>query len=215
MRLACVQRRLQHVEVSAEQRRRQIVQLQKVRARQRDRALDDALELADVARPLVHHERIDGRRRQLQRAHEAMAFEKVLRELDDVVASRAERRHLHVDAVEAVVEVHAEPAVLDEARQRPVGRDDDPRVDAARAVAAYTLDREILNGAQQLRLRGRRQIRDLVEKERAVVRVFELAAPAPHARGRPLLDAEQLRLEQGLDDRCAIDRDERPLAGAD
>ena len=140
-----------------------------------------------------------------------MALEKILRELDDVVAARAQRRHLHVDAVEPVVEVQPEPAVLDQPRQRPVGRDDDARVDPARAEAADPLDREILNRAQQLRLRGRRQIRHLVEEQRAVVRVLELAAPAAHAGGRPLLDPEQLRLEQRLDDGGAVDRDERPL----
>ena len=46
------------------------------------------------------------------------------------------------------------------------------------------------------------------------MRVLELAAPSAHAGGRPVLDAEELRFEQRLDDRGAVDRDERALAPA-
>ena len=46
------------------------------------------------------------------------------------------------------------------------------------------------------------------------MRVLELAPPAAHAGGGAILDAEQLRLEQGLDDGGAVDRDEGPLAPA-
>ena len=67
---------------------------------------------------------------------------------------------------------------------------------------------EILDGAQQLRLCRRGEIGDLVEEQRAFMRVLELAAAAANAGGRALLDAEQLRLEQCLDDRRAVDRDE-------
>jgi hypothetical protein len=58
-------------------------------------------------------------------------------------------------------------------------------------------------------LRRRRQVRDLVEEQRAFVRVLELPAAAADAGRRALLDAEELRLEQRLDDRCAVHRDER------
>ena len=80
------------------------------------------------------------------------------------------------------------------------------------AGAADALDRQLLDRAQQLRLRRRRQVRHLVEEQRAAVRVLELAAPAAHAGGGALLDAEQLGLEQRLDDRRAVDGDERPVA---
>ena len=70
---------------------------------------------------------------------------------------------------------------------------------------------EILNRPQQLRLRRRRQIGHLVEKERSLVRVLELAAPPADAGRCPLLDPEQLRLEQRLDDGRAVDGDKGPL----
>ena len=59
---------------------------------------------------------------------------------------------------------------------------------------------------------GQRQVGDLVEEQRAAVGVLELAAPAPHAGGGAVLDAEQLGLEQRLDERGAVDRHERPGA---
>ncbi len=73
---------------------------------------------------------------------------------------------------------------------------------------------EILNRPQQLRLRRRRQVRHFVEKQRSLVRVLELAAPPADAGRRPLLDPEQLRLEQRLDDGGAVDGDERALVPA-
>ena len=89
------------------------------------------------------------------------------------------------------------------------------RVSTWRApTPADPLDRQVLDRAQQLGLRRRRQVRDLVQEQRALVRVLELAAPAAHTGRGAILDAEQLRLEQGLDDRGAVHRDERPLAPA-
>ena len=80
------------------------------------------------------------------------------------------------------------------------------------AVAADPLDREVLNGPQQLGLRRQRQVRHFVEKQRAAVGGFELAAAAADAGRRAFLDAEQLRLEQRLDERRAVDGDERPVS---
>ena len=81
-----------------------------------------------------------------------------------------------------------------------------------RAVAADPLDREILDGAQQLGLRRQRQVGHFVQEQRAAVGVLELAAPAADAGGRAILDAEQLGLEQRFDKRGAIDGDERAVA---
>ena len=80
--------------------------------------------------------------------------------------------------------------------------------------AADAFDREILNRAQQLGLRGERQVGHFVEEQRAAVGVLELAAAAAHAGGRALLDAEELRFEQRLDQRRAVDGDERSRAPA-
>jgi hypothetical protein len=54
-----------------------------------------------------------------------------------------------------------------------------------------------------------REVRDFVQEQRAALRRFEFSPAAADTRRRPLFDAEQLRLEQRLDERRAVDRDER------
>ena len=61
---------------------------------------------------------------------------------------------------------------------------------------------------------GRRQIGHFIEKERPLVGVLELPAATAHARRRAFLDSKELGLEQGLDDRGAVDGDEGALAPA-
>src|SRR5439155_16253979 len=79
------------------------------------------------------------------------------------------------------------------------------------ALTADPLDGQILNAAQQLRLRGQRQIRHFVEEQRAAIGGLELAAAPADAGRRPLFDAEELRLEQRLDKRRAVDGDKRTI----
>src|SRR5690349_12755078 len=80
-----------------------------------------------------------------------------------------------------------------------------------RGAAADALDREILDRAQQLRLGGQRQVGHFVEKQCAAVGRFELAAAPAYAGGGSFLDAEQLRLEQGFDERRAVNCHKRPV----
>ena len=79
-------------------------------------------------------------------------------------------------------------------------------------MSADALHNQVLNRTQQLRLCRQREVRHFVEKQRAAVGVLELAAAAAHTGGRALLDAEELSLEQCLDQRRAIDRDERTVS---
>ncbi len=81
-------------------------------------------------------------------------------------------------------------------------------------MAADPLDSQLLNRPEQLGLGDTREIGDFVEKQRAGVGQLELAAPSAYAGGRPVLDAEQLGLEQCLDQRRAVDRDEGSMAPA-
>src|SRR5207302_4771766 len=64
--------------------------------------------------------------------------------------------------------------------------------------------------AQQLDLRRRRHLADLVEKQCPAIRQLEAArAPLGRAGERAFLVAEDLALEQRLGNRRAVDRDER------
>ena len=140
-----------------------------------------------------------------------MTVEEIRNQLRDILAPLAQRRHLNVDAAQPVVQVWPEQAARGKRGQRTVGRHHDAGVHTARPGAADAFDREVLDGAEQLRLCRERQVGDFVEKQRAPVGVLEFAAPAPNAGGRALLDAEQFRFEQGFDDRRAVHGDERPL----
>src|SRR3546814_8167629 len=67
--------------------------------------------------------------------------------------------------------------------------------------------------AQQLDLQGQGNVADLVEKQRAAMREFDLAfGRLDRAGERALFMPEQLAFEQILGDRGAVDRDERAVA---
>src|SRR2546430_11528077 len=67
--------------------------------------------------------------------------------------------------------------------------------------------------SQQLRLGGERKIDDFIEEQRAAPGQLELPLLALMRPGeRTLLVAEQLRLDQRVRDRAAVDGDERLVA---
>ncbi len=68
----------------------------------------------------------------------------------------------------------------------------------------------VLDHAQDLLLEGERHVADLVEEQRAALRLLELARPALVGAGEgAALVAEQLALEQRLRERRAVDGEER------
>ena len=181
--------------------------------RESDGALHHPLELADVPGQL-YSTTPPPRLATAQPPGGPMPIEKGRGKPEDVGSPLAEGGHAEVHAGQAVIEVGPENASVDQLGQAPIGCRDDTDIDAMRSVAAHSLHRKILNGAEQLRLCGRGQVGHLVEKQRTSIGVLELAPPPANAGRGPLLDAEQLRLEQGLDDRGAVDGDERRLTPA-
>ena len=128
----------------------------------------------------------------------------------DAGAQRRNRDREHVEAVEQVL---AELAALDEFDQVLVRRRDEPEIDLDRALGADGVDLALLQRAQQLHLRIERQFADLVEEQRAAVGLGELAGVLLGGAGEgALLVAEQDGLDEVLRQRAAIDGDERPAA---
>jgi hypothetical protein len=111
---------------------------------------DQPLELAHVAGPVVGDERVGGRGRQPKRPGDAVALEKVPRELENVGATLAKRRHTHVDAAQPVIEVGTKQLPLDQLQQTAVGGGDNPDVEPVGGGAADALHGEILNGPESL-----------------------------------------------------------------
>src|SRR4029079_2341702 len=101
------------------------------------------------------------------------------------------------DAVEAVVEVLAEPAEGDLRLEIAVRRGDEAHVNGTRLHAADALDLTRLDDAQERRLQLGRHVADLVEKDRPARRRLEQTGlRLAGARERALLVSEQLALQQ-------------------
>src|SRR6185369_5726591 len=74
---------------------------------------------------------------------------------------------------------------------------------------------EVLQHVEELGLQGERQLADLIEVDRALVRIFELSGLAAMGAGEgALLVTEELGFEELLRDRRAVDLDERPLTAS-
>src|SRR6185369_3085752 len=99
---------------------------------ERERALEDVLELAHVARKVVAGERLQRRVVQARRRNAVLAREPLQdarRDPGDVVAAFAQRRHPELDHVQAVEQVLAEAPAGDQRSEVLVGRADDAHVD--------------------------------------------------------------------------------------
>ncbi len=147
------------------------------------RALDDVLQLADVARPRVGRERRRGR---VGEAGEARPAEldrhpppEMAGEKRDVVGAGAQRRQSDDLEAQPVEQVGAEPPALGERRQVLVGRADDADIDADDPVRAESRQLAIFDDAEQPLLRRGGQRRDLVEEQRAAVGILEPPGAGP------------------------------------
>ena len=186
--------------------------------REDDRALETVAQLADVARPVVGAQPLARRGVELERLLLELSRkrgEKPVDERIDVLAPLAQRRDADREDAHAVEEVLAEEALGDEPVEGPVRGGDDPHVDLDRRRPADAVEGALLQHAQELGLRRRRELADLVQEDRAAVGELELPEPARRgAREGALLVAEELALEQRVRNRRAVDRDERPRRAA-
>ncbi len=184
---------------------------QRPRRRQR-RPRHRALELADVARPVVAQQPFGGLGRQLlgverQAVGGAVAADEPRRQHRDVHRPLLERRQPDREGVHPVEQVLAEAALAHELVERAVGGRDQPEVDVDRLAAAQPLEAALFEDAQDLGLRHQRQVADLVEEEGAAVGQLEPARLALVRAGEgALLVAEDLRFEQRVGQRGAVHR---------
>src|SRR5205807_714824 len=138
--------------------------------------------------------------------------EKLVRQVKDVV-SLPERRQGNPKFVQTVVDILAEPARPDLQLEGNIGGGDDPRGHSDRLLAAERLDLPFLQRAQELRLRGEGKVDNLIEEQASALCKLELPRLSLICAGeRALLIAEELRLDQGIRYRAAVDGDERLLA---
>ncbi len=130
-----------------------------------------------------------------------------------VVEPLAQGRHSQLDHVDAVVEVLAEPARLDQFVELAVSRRKYAHVDRGLAGFSHRPDRFFLDHAQQLHLHVQRQVRDLVQEQRAALgRADQPFLVRDRTGEAAFLVPEKLALHQLRWNRTAIDRDEWPVA---
>src|SRR5439155_100655 len=94
-----------------------------------------------------------------------------------------ERGNSDLDHIEAVIEVLAELATRHRVLEIPIRRSDDARVDPDRPVPPDPREPKVLEHMEELGLQGERQIRDLVQVDRALVGdVVDGRPDCPHLR---------------------------------
>ena len=140
---------------------------------------------------------------------DVVAAEEEARQLGEILEPIAQRRHPDRDHVEPVVQVLAEPAVLDRLVEIDVGRGNEAQVRLDRVHAADSLDLLFLDRPQQLCLQLVLQVADLVEEQRAACGQLELAELLPDGAGEgTLLVTEERALDQVLGNRREVHRHE-------
>ena len=132
--------------------------------------------------------------------------------MEDVVAL-PQRRQGDRELVQAIIDVLAEPAGPHFALEGHIRGGDEPHPHRDRLRASERLHLSHLQRAQQLRLCRERKIDDFIEEQRSAPGKLELPLFSLMRAGeRTFLVAEQLRLDQRVRDRAAVDGYERLLA---
>ncbi len=98
-------------------------------------------------------------------------------EQGNVAVTFAQRGKLNRNNVDAVVEILAEAAGVNHLFQVFMGGADQPKVDLALGAAAQALHHMIFQHPQQLGLERKGEGRDLIQKECALIREFNLTGP--------------------------------------
>ena len=136
-------------------------------------------------------------------------------EVGNVFFVFAQRRDVDGHDIQPVVEILAKGAFFERGAQIAIGGGDQAHVHFDRARAAEPLEFALLQNAQQLHLRGRRNVADFIEKQRALVGQFEFSGLAGGRAGEgALFVAEEFAFQKIFGDRGAVDFDEGPGGAA-
>ena len=164
-------------------------------------ALHGVFQFPHVARPVIGHEQFHDpaahTERGLSRAR-GEAGQKMPDQHLDIAPALAQRGHIEGEHIETVEQILAEGVLAYGFLQIPVCRGNDPHIDMPGILAAHPRDFPVLQQTQQGNLGREGHLPDFVEKNRAVVRQFELPRLAQTAcpGERTFIVAEQLALHQ-------------------
>lgn len=179
-----------------------------------ERAVESVLHLSDIAGPiggLEAMERFIGQDRpgrQIQFLAEPL--DKMGGEKRDIFFSIPQGREENLNDLDPVVKIGAKGPLFDCSLQIFVGRGDDAGIDRGLSRASQPHDDLSLEEPEKLRLGGRAQFADLVEKKGPLIGLFDLSFLGGLSPGEgPFFMSEQLAFDQIEWDGGAVDGDER------
>src|SRR5262245_15966892 len=183
-----------------------------IAGRAEQRLLDHVAQLANVARPTMVPNAINGASREANLRPPiaaTMQRQKVAGEKLSIAMPATKRRHVDGDNAQPEIEIGPELAGTHQFLQRPIGRGDKPHVDFSVTHSANTADGAVLKQFQELLLNRLLDIANFVEKQRAAMRRLDQTNLAIfRICESPSLMAEQLRFKELHWQRRAIDFDE-------
>src|SRR4030095_1207092 len=139
-----------------------------------------------------------------------ISFDEIFHEQSNITTPIAKRRDLNRNDIEPVEQVGAEDPVPDGGREVSVRRRQHSDIDDNRLVSPHTFELSLLKHAQHGDLRSLGQLADFIQKDGpAVGRLESTEASLQRSGKRALLVAEQLRRNQRLRNRGAVDANER------
>ena len=176
------------------------------------RRYDDVLQFTHIARVVVSaqfFQRFHRHAVAVVPAVAAVLVEESLCQRPDILLAVTQRRQFDIDDRQTVEQVAAQRIARDQLFRRLVDRSDDADIHRDVPCPADTADVFFLQDAQQLALQIVRHRADLIEQQRAAVRLFEQPRSV-HGAGKTALGrSEQNALQQTLRNGCAVLRQER------
>ncbi|OPZ59375.1 MAG: hypothetical protein BWY87_01038 [Deltaproteobacteria bacterium ADurb.Bin510] len=173
---------------------------------------DGMLQFTHITGPGVIHQGLLGFGREARdSALETLVEQRqeVLKQQRDVLAALPERRQGELDHLEPVIEILAKFALSDHLAQVAVGGRDHAGANLDGRAVADAFKLAFLQHAQELELNARRDVADLVQKDRTAAGQLEATLFVADGAGEGPLDvAEQLAFEQALGQSRAVDRHE-------
>ena len=169
------------------------------------------LQLAHIAGPAVVQQsrlRSGLQPQAAQLEPRAVLFEKIAGQLQHIAVALAQRRHIERVDVESVIKVRAHAPGADFRRQIAVGGRNHAHIHMVLPVRAQALQLPALQHTQQLGLHGQRKLTHFIEKQRALMRLLELAAALGQCAGKGTAHmAEQLAFHQVVGQGRTVDAD--------
>ena len=158
-----------------DRRDREVTHLERTTTGEDDGAFEHRFQLAHVAGPVMRFEPRENLGVELVslRCTTSCRGQELMRERSDPIAMLAERRDDERGAVESVEQIATKPSLVDLGRQIAVRRRHETDVECDRLHRPDARDLARLDRAEHLHLDGLRQLADLVEKQRAVLRRLE------------------------------------------